>query len=143
MKQIICFFFALTPFVIFSQEIPLSDKNEITLVLQNQQKAWNNGDIDGYMEGYWKSDSLKFIGKKGLTLGWENTLNNYKKSYPGKEAMGKLFFEMISFESLGNDVALVIGKWELKREKDNPNGYFSLIWKRVGGRWVIVADHSS
>ena len=86
------------------------------------------------MNGYWKSDSLKFIGKKGLTYGWQNTLENYKKSYPDKSAMGNLSFEIISVETLADEVSLVIGKWQLMRETDQPNGYFSLVWKKVEGK---------
>lgn len=126
-----------------AQDLSGKDKNEILAVLLSQQSAWNNGDIDSFMSGYWKSDSLKFIGKKGLTYGWQNTLDNYRKSYPDKKTMGTLEFEIISVEGIGTDAALVIGKWALKRDNDNPAGYFSLVWKRIGGKWVIVADHSS
>lgn len=126
-----------------ARDLTGKDKNEILTVLRNQQAAWNEGDIAAFMNGYWKSDSLKFIGKKGLTYGWQNTLDNYRKSYPDKKTMGILEFEIISVEGIGTEAALVIGKWSLKRDNDHPAGYFSLVWKRVGGEWVIVADHSS
>lgn len=143
MKQLVFLFLILIFCSSFSQNISEKEKNELLSILKNQQLAWNSGDIEGFMNGYWKSDSLKFIGKKGLTYGWQNTLENYKKSYPDKSAMGNLLFEIISVESLGEDIALVIGKWQLQRDSDNPNGYYSLIWKKMEGKWVIVADHSS
>lgn len=119
------------------------DKLQILNVMKKQENCWNKGDIECFMEGYWKSDSLKFIGKSGITYGWQNTLDNYKKKYPGKAAMGRLDFEIISLEALGTNAVLLIGKWTLTRESDSPNGHFSLIWKKIKGVWVIVADHSS
>lgn len=127
----------------FAQLSSSHEKDIIMNVLQKQVMAWNDGNIEEFMEGYWKSDSLKFIGKKGLTMGWENTLGNYKKSYPDTKAMGKLEFEFVSTELLSPDAALVIGKWKLIREADQPQGYFSLIMKKIDGYWLIVADHSS
>lgn len=137
--------FICLPFYFYAaaQDLPEKDKKEILVVLRDQQDAWNKGDLEGFMAGYWRSDSLKFIGKKGLTYGWKNTLENYKKSYPDVSAMGKLSFEIISVELIENDAALVIGKWQLEREPDNPSGYFTLVWKKTGGKWLIVADHSS
>ncbi|MBI2968556.1 MAG: nuclear transport factor 2 family protein [Bacteroidetes bacterium] len=120
-----------------------NDKSDILLILQNQQDAWNRGDLEGFMQGYWESDSLKFIGKKGLTCGWKNILDNYRKSYPDKNAMGKLAFEITSVEFPGENSALAIGKWNLYRETDTLKGYFSLVWKKSGEKWVIIADHSS
>jgi ketosteroid isomerase-like protein len=116
---------------------------EIEKVLNAQTKAWNEGDIEKYMEGYWHSDSLLFIGKNGVTKGWTATLERYKKSYPGKEGMGKLDFTILSEEKMGNELYLVIGKWHLQREKDELGGHFSLIWKNINGKWVIITDHSS
>ena len=116
---------------------------QIEKVLNEQTKAWNDGDIEKYMEGYWHSDSLLFIGKNGVTKGWMATLERYKKSYPGKEGMGKLDFTILSKEKMGNEHYLVIGKWHLQREKDELGGHFSLIWKNINGKWVIITDHSS
>jgi len=111
--------------------------------MDEQVECWNNADIACFMEGYWKSDSLKFIGKSGITYGWKNTLENYKKSYPDKAAMGKLTFELVSIEALASDIVLLIGKWHLLRVADELGGHYSLIWKRIEGKWVIIADHSS
>src|SRR5687767_8916921 len=88
-------------------------ENKIMHVLDKQMKAWNEGNIEEYMQGYWKNDSLKFIGKKGISYGWNNTLQNYKSSYPGKAAMGKLTFKIITLEKLSRKNAYVIGKWSL------------------------------
>lgn len=115
----------------------------IRTVLQTQTEAWNRGDLDAFMIGYWESDSLKFIGKNGMKQGWETTLANYRKNYPDKAAMGKLSFQIISIEKLGSQHAFVVGKWMLEREKDTPQGHFTLLWKKINGKWVIIADHSS
>lgn len=119
------------------------DQKAIKQVLSEQQDCWNNGDIECFMEGYWKSDSLRFIGKSGINYGWQATLNNYKKSYPNKAAMGQLQFDILNVESMGNDHFLVTGKWKLTRETDTPNGLFTLIWKRFNNGWKIIYDHSS
>jgi len=111
--------------------------------MDEQQKAWNRGDLEGFMDSYWASDSLRFIGKRGITYGWRATLDNYQKSYPGPEAMGKLQFTNLSMELIGDTSAYVIGKWELFRSTDTLSGHYSLLWKNSNGKWLIVADHSS
>ncbi len=115
----------------------------ILTVMHAQEIAWNKGDLTAFMEGYWHSDSLTFIGSRGLTRGWQTTLDNYKKSYPDAAAMGKLTFTILKVEQLDRKNAFVIGKWHLKRVKDELSGHYTLLWKKVGGKWVIVADHSS
>lgn len=116
---------------------------EIQAVLTKQQKAWNEGKIEAYMEGYWNNDSLTFVGKRGVTRGWRNTLNNYKKSYPDRAAMGKLDLQIISIKVLSKDLAFVVGKWDLTRTVGNVGGHFTLLMRNIKGKWVIVADHSS
>jgi hypothetical protein len=101
-------------------------EEEIMKVLAAQQKCWNAGDIECYMNGYWKSDSLMFIGKNGITYGWNNTLERYKKSYPGKAAMGELSFKIISLNILSDESAFIIGEWKVSRESDNLNAIGSL-----------------
>ncbi len=121
-------------------------QKEVELVkslMNKQQEAWNKFDIEGFMLHYWKSDSLKFIGSKGLTYGWQNTLDNYKKSYPDKAAMGQLEFKINSAELLGKKAVYVIGKWILHRGEKSVGGYYTLLWKKLEGKWVIVADHTS
>ena len=117
---------------------------EIRQIMAAQESAWNRGNLDQFMVGYWQSDSLRFIGSRGLTYGWAQTLANYKKSYPDSAAMGELHFEVISVEILAPDAAFVIGKWALARpEKGDLGGHFTLLWKKINGHWVIIADHSS
>ncbi|MEM6644131.1 MAG: nuclear transport factor 2 family protein [Bacteroidota bacterium] len=119
------------------------DEQAIRKVLADQQASWNAGDLEGFMEGYWKSDELVFIGSKGVTYGWVSTLANYKKSYPYKERMGKLSFNLLQLEPLSEDFWSVIGQWNLERNSDILDGHFSLLFRRLGNDWVIVLDHSS
>lgn len=115
----------------------------IRQLMQAQLKAWNKGDIVAFMDTYWKSDSLLFIGSKGLTYGWQATLDNYKKAYPGKEGMGSLAFDLLEFKKLAPDAYFVVGKWKLTRSIGNLSGHFSIILRQIDGEWKIVADHSS
>jgi ketosteroid isomerase-like protein len=114
----------------------------IRTVMADQQEAWNRADLQAFMEGYWKSDSLKFITQNGITYGWQTTLENYRKGYPSPEAMGKLTFTVISLELLSKDAAYMIGRYHLKRVTDEPHGIFTLLWRKIDGKWVIVADHT-
>ena len=110
--------------------------------MKEQEKLWNTGDINGFMDFYWKSDSLKFIGKNGITYGWKKTIDNYIKSYPTKQEMGDLFFTILECSSLSSETIFIIGKWELKKEKPI-GGYFTLLWKKINNDWVIIVDHTS
>ncbi|PCH98177.1 MAG: DUF4440 domain-containing protein [Bacteroidetes bacterium] len=139
--QLILALFVVT--ALHAQNPILSDSVNIILLMNEQEKCWNDGDIDCFMETYWKSDSLKFIGKSGVTYGWVNTRNNYKKKYPDKSHMGVLSFEIVSVQMLSSTTAFVIGRWDLKREMGNVGGYFSLIWRKIDEQWVIVSDHTS
>jgi ketosteroid isomerase-like protein len=125
------------------RKIEPNPRTEIQLVLSNQQKAWNDGKLEAYMQGYWNNDSLTFIGKRGVTRGWKNTLANYKKSYPDKATMGKLQLQILSIKVLAKDLAFVVGKWDLTRSIGDVGGHFTLLMRNIKGRWVIVADHSS
>jgi ketosteroid isomerase-like protein len=115
----------------------------IKALMDVQLKAWNAGNLEGFMDTYWKSDSLLFIGKKGLTYGWQATLDNYRKSYPGKEGMGTLSFQLLEFKQLAADTYFVIGKWNLERTIGDLSGHFSILLRKIAGEWKIVADHSS
>lgn len=119
------------------------DQKAILAVLEKQRLAWNEGNLEKFMEGYWKNDSLLFVGKDGPTYGWQQTLDNYKKGYPDKSAMGTLTFNIKKVELLSKDAASVLGGWHLKREKDEPQGYFTLILRKIKGLWQVVSDHSS
>jgi len=137
-KSLLCGLLLLSAVFCFSQ-----DKTAILKVLEDQRLAWNRGDLDGYMQGYWHSDSLLFVGKSGPKYGWQTTLNNYKKGYPDKAAMGQLTFDILKVDLLDKTNAFVLGAWSLKREKDAPGGYFTLLLRKIKGAWLVVADHSS
>ena len=141
MKKL-CVLFALSFSLTASSQSGSTDKAIRTLLLQ-QTNSWNGGDIEGFMQTYWKSDSLMFIGKNGVVWGWQQTLDNYKKNYPDTAAMGKLSFDIIKVELLGPDRHLVVGKWMLQRSAGNLSGHFTLILRKFRGSWKIVADHSS
>jgi len=119
------------------------DKQAILDVLEMQRTEWNKGNLETFMQGYVKSDSLLFVGSSGPTYGWQKTLDNYKKTYAGKAGMGVLTFGIKKVDFLNTDVAFVLGSWHLKREKDEPQGYFTLLFKRLNGEWKIFVDHSS
>jgi ketosteroid isomerase-like protein len=119
------------------------DELEIRKLMNDQAAAWNRGDIPAFMNGYWESDSLMFIGKSGITRGWQQTLSNYKKGYPDTAAMGKLTFSGIEVKRLSVQYFFVVGKWHLARSIGDVGGYYTLLFKRIKKRWVIVADHSS
>jgi len=128
----------------YSQKINQKDETAINTILKNQQDAWNKGNLEGFMEGYWQSDSLKFVGKNGITYGWKATLERYKKGYPDKATMGTLQFTILHKEVISKDAILMIGKWQLQRaEKGDVSGHFSLLWRKIKGKWVICTDHSS
>jgi ketosteroid isomerase-like protein len=121
----------------------IGQEAEIRSLLQKQTEAWNRGDIEGFMEGYWKNDSLMFIGKSGITYGWQQTLDNYKRGYPDKTAMGQLTFTLIEMKSLSKKYFSVVGKWHLKRTIGDIGGHYTLLMKKIKGKWVVVSDHSS
>ena len=119
------------------------DRQAILKVMQTQETAWNKGDIPGFMQGYWKSDSLTFIGKTGPEHGWQTTLDHYKKAYPDKATMGQLTFSTLNIKLLDANNAFVIGAWHLKREKGDVGGWFTLLFRKIKGEWKIVVDHTS
>ncbi len=119
-----------------------NDKATILSIMKAQEVAWSNHDIDAFMEGYWKNDSLKFYGASGLTYGWQKTLDNYKKRYPTKNETGNLKFKINSISKISNDSYYVMGEYHLTRPISNANGVFMIIFKRINGQWKIVADTS-
>ncbi len=118
-------------------------KDEIMQVLMSQQNAWNDGDIEGYMQGYFKSDSLRFASGGNVSYGWETTLKRYAAGYPDKNSMGQLTFSEIDISIISEDSALVFGKWELERDSDHPWGLFTLLFKKTDEGWFIIHDHTS
>ncbi len=119
------------------------DKAAINVVLNAQQAAWNRGDVDEFLVGYWHSPELTFSGSSGVSRGWDGVLARYKKNYPDREAMGQLEFSELEFRFLGPAAALVLGRWHLKRDKGDIGGVFSLVWQRFPEGWKIVHDHTS
>ena len=111
-------------------------------ILAVQQTAWNEGNLDKFMDAYWKSDKLTFSSRGETRRGWQTTLEKYKKSYPDRATMGKLTFSKLEVESLSVDVAMMLGEWKIEGEKP-ASGNFSLVWRRIDGNWVIIHDHSS
>jgi beta-aspartyl-peptidase (threonine type) len=120
-----------------------ADQAAIEKVLKAQQAAWNRGDVDAFVVGYWQSPELTFSGSSGVSRGWDGVLARYKKNYPDRAAMGALDFSELEFRFLGADAALVLGKWHLKREKGDVGGVFTLVWQRFPEGWKIIHDHTS
>ena len=123
--------------------IAQTDDARIRAVLDKQMKAWNEGSIEHYMQGYWNSDSLVFIGKSGPTYGYKETLERYKRSYSNTAKMGKLSFEILQVRQLSRDYYFVLGKWALERTVGDVGGSFTLLFRKIKREWRIVADHSS
>ena len=111
--------------------------------MNEQLAAWNAGDINRFMATYWASDSLMFIGKSGVTYGWQKTLDNYKKGYPDTVAMGKLDFTILQINRISPQYFFVAGKWQLTRSIGNVGGAFTLLFRKIRNKWLIIADHSS
>lgn len=120
-----------------------ADREAISTVLSTQQTAWNHGDVDTFLGGYWHSPELTFSGSSGVARGWDGVLARYKKNYPDRGSMGQLDFSELEFRFLGPEAALVLGRWHLKREKDDVGGVFTLVWRHFPDGWKIIHDHTS
>ncbi|MCK3684313.1 nuclear transport factor 2 family protein [Maribellus sp. YY47] len=137
----------LTVFFSFSAtaEHRLNEKDEsnIRKLIQQQVDAWNEGNLEKFMETYWKSDQLSFVGSRGPTYGWQATLDNYKKGYPDKKAMGHLDLKVLKLTQIDKKTVLMIGRFELTREIGDAAGHFTLVIQKIEGEWKIISDHSS
>lgn len=142
MKKFILLFFIITAFNSYSQNEE-KDKKAIQKVLKSQRIAWSKNNIEEFMEGYWKSDSLKFYGANGVTQGWNATLERYQKAYPTKDHTGTLSFRINDISKISGDAYFVLGEFHLKREVGNADGIFMLVFKKINGEWKIIADTSS
>jgi hypothetical protein len=121
-----------------------NDRKTIMATLDRQTNDWNTGDIAAFMKGYWESDSLMFVGKNGVTYGYDNTYQGYLKRYPDRATMGTLKFNILNVSFPGKGVAFVVGKWHLTRpEAGDVGGHYTLLWRKIKGKWVIVCDHTS
>ncbi len=140
MKKLV---FILGMLISVSSMAQSNDEKIIRNILADQISFWNKGDIPGFMQGYWNSDSLVFVGKNGPTYGYNNTLRNYQKNYPNKDYIGILNFDILSVQPMEKDHFFVIGKFILQRKVGDASGHFTLILRRINGVWKIVSDHSS
>jgi len=125
------------------QAVAAQDQTEIRKILDAQQSAWNQGNVDAFLEGYWRSPELTFSGSGGIARGWDGVLARYRKNYPDRAAMGRLDFSGLEFRFLGKDAALVLGHWHLARAQGDIGGVFSLVWQRFPEGWRIIHDHTS
>lgn len=116
---------------------------EIEAVLSHQAEAWNSGNLSGYMEGYWKSDSLLFTSGGTLRRGWQSTFEKYRRTYSSRQKMGRLSFSQLEVRLLSDSSAWVFGAWELARTSDHPAGLFTLLLKKFPAGWRIIHDHTS
>lgn len=116
--------------------------SQIRNILGRQADDWNRGDVESFMQAYWKSPDLTFSSGGRITRGWQNTLDHYYERYPNQKEMGHLDFSFLEITPIGFDAALVLGRWHLDRDKP-VGGVFSLVFRKMQGRWVIVHDHTS
>ena len=123
-----------------SEKQSAAHASEIRAVLDAQAAAWNRGDVAGYMEGYERSETITFISGDTMTRGWQTVHDRYKKSYDTPEKMGTLAFSELEIKPLGEFYASVVGRWQLTRAKDTPQGRFALIFRRTNAGWRIVQD---
>ena len=144
MKQLLAIFTLLLTTSLLAQK-PADSKTraQVQRIFDKQIAAWNAGDLKNFMNGDWEDERLVFVGSRGPTYGYENTLKGYRKGYPTKEAMGTLKFDIIEMRQWGRKTLQVIGKFTLIRESDTPTGHFTLLLRKIKGKWVIVSDHSS
>lgn len=144
LKNSIIIFLTLVLFQVASsaQDRSKAEKS-VVMLLEKQASDWNRGDIEAFMEGYWNSPELTFIGRNGVTKGWNQTLVNYQKSYPDKAAMGTLRFDLKDVDEQSKKVVTVVGKFFLQREGETLSGNFLLVVRKIKGNWKIVADHTS
>lgn len=140
MKLLLTILTTLTLLTGYSQS---KDEQAIRSILANQTKYWNMGNIESFMQGYWKNDSLLFVGRTGPKFGFKTTLENYQKNYPDTVVMGKLSFDILKVEKLSPNHYFVLGKFMLKRSIGDVSGYYTLLFRKINNQWVIVADHSS
>ena len=144
---VLCVSIAVLISVTFGTRLHAAKQNaaegQIRAVLDMQIVAWNRGDIDTFMTGYWKSDQTEFVGASGITRGWQAVLDRYRRNYPDGKAMGRLTFSNLEVHVTCRDSAFVIGEFQLDREKDRPAGIFTLNLRKFAEGWRIVADHTT
>lgn len=122
---------------------PNAGEEAVRSVLLDQVVQWNNGDIPGFMKGYWKSEKTEFVNANGIFRGWDNVLQRYLRQYPNRAAMGQLTFSDLEINMLGSDSAYVLGRWRLERQSGPIGGVFTLIFRKFPDGWKIIHDHTS
>jgi len=133
----------LAPSLCSADDSNVREQAAIQKLMDTQQVAWNQGDLDTFMNVYWHSPDVTFSGSSGVVRGWDAVLTRYKKSYADREAMGQLQFSALEYRFLGPDAALLLGHWHLTRAKGDIGGVFSLVWQRFPEGWRIIHDHTS
>ena len=143
-KLTLLFLFAfLTAACFASEPLKKEQQEKILALLDKQVDAWNEGNLEKFMETYWKNEQLVFVGSRGPTYGWQATLESYKRGYPDKKAMGKLKFDILDISKIDKHSVFVIGRFDLDRESGNLAGHFTLVIQKIKGEWKIISDHSS
>jgi ketosteroid isomerase-like protein len=140
MKQVIVLLLLLYSSLLFAQS---KQEKEIRAILTLQQDAWNKADLPGFMAHYWQNDSLQFVSKKGIKKGWKAVYDGYQKNYAAKNEMGVLTFHILSVEACSKIDAIVVGSWKVQNTSGSSEGYFTLWFKKIKDKWVIVLDHTS
>jgi ketosteroid isomerase-like protein len=136
--------FMVATFALVAEGTDAEASKAVRAVLDAQVAAWNKGDLEQFMNGYWRSPDLSFASGAEVTRGWDATLARYKRKYRSEGAeMGKLAFSELEIDPLGSDAVLVRGHWQLTRSKDKPGGVFTLIFRKLPAGWRIVHDHTS
>jgi len=145
MKTVVFFIVLFSTVSVFAQSAKEVSKikADVVAVMDEQAEAWNRGDTEAFMRGYWNSKNLVFVSGDGVTYGWQPTLDRYKKNYDSKEKMGSLKFSDLQIDVISKDAAVVLGSWALTRAGDNPKGKFTLIFRKFSDGWRIVHDHTS
>lgn len=133
----------LLPFVMFAQQKADPDIEQILTNIKTLNQCWNNGDLDGYMNMHWRSESVVFMSNHSVVSGWDKVYDVYKRAYPTVETMGTLTLTVIHLEKLSDTAAFMIGKYEVAADRGNQSGHFNLLWKKIDGKWLIAVDHSS
>jgi ketosteroid isomerase-like protein len=134
---------ACVPLIACSAPTAPDATKSIESVLLRQEAAWNRGDVGEFMSGYWKSSGVRFLSGDKIVSGWDETLARFRAKYATRAHMGTLLFSNLRVDMLGPDAAFAVGRWRLERAGDQPHGVFSLIFRKIAGRWVIVLDHTS
>lgn len=124
------------------QPTAIDDVAAIRGILNQQQKAWSDNDLEGFMSGYWQSEELTYFSRGKITKGWQTTLVNYKRNYPSKKETGELNFEIANITKINEDAYWVMGSYFLTREAGDANGTFMIVFKRINGLWKIIGDSS-